>query len=112
LIEIDLLRRGEPMPVFGNNLDSQYRILVCRGNRLPSGDMYPFNIQDSIPAFPVPLRPEDFEPIVDLQMIFNQVYDIAGYDMEIDYCREPIPALSETDTVWANAWLRDRGLRD
>jgi hypothetical protein len=112
LIEIDLLRRGEPMPIFGNNLDSQYRILVCRGNRLPAGDMYPFNIQNSIPAFPVPLRPEDSEPIVDLQMLFNQVYDIAGYDMEIDYCREPIPALSETDAAWANAWLRDRGLRE
>jgi Protein of unknown function (DUF4058) len=111
LIEIDLLRRGEPMPVFGNNLDSQYRILVCRGNRLPAGDMYAFNIQDSIPAFPVPFRPEDSEPIVDLQILFNQVYDIAGYDMEIDYCREPIPALSETDAAWADAWLRDRGLR-
>lgn len=112
LIEIDLLRRGEPMPIFGNNLDSQYRILVCRGNRLPSGDMYAFNIQDSIPAFSVPLRPEDLEPIVDLQMLFNQVYDIAGYDMEIDYCREPLPALSETDAAWADAWLRDRGLRE
>ena len=112
LIEIDLLRRGEPMPVFGNNIDSQYRILVCRGNRLPAGDMYPFNIQNSIPAFPIPLRPEDSEPIVDLQMLFNQVYDIAGYDMEIDYCREPIPALSETDAAWADAWLRDRKLRE
>ncbi|MCU0544054.1 MAG: DUF4058 family protein [Oscillatoriaceae cyanobacterium Prado104] len=111
LIEIDLLRRGEPMPVFGNNINSLYRILVCRGNRLPSGDMYAFNLQNSIPAFPVPLRPEDVEPIVDLQQLFNQVYDIAGYDMEIDYSREPIPPLSETDTVWADVWLRDRGLR-
>jgi hypothetical protein len=111
LIEIDLLRRGESMPVFGNNIDSLYRILVCRGNRLPAGDMYAFNLQNSIPAFPVPLRPEDAEPIVDLQMLFNQVYDIAGYDMEIDYSREPIPPLSETDAAWADAWLRDRGLR-
>lgn len=111
LIEIDLLRRGEPMPVIGNNIDSLYRILVCRGNRLPSGDMYAFNLQNSIPSFPVPLRPENAEPIVDLQRLFEQVYDIAGYDLEIDYCREPVPPLSETDVAWADAWLRDRGLR-
>ena len=24
---------------------------------------------------------------------------------------EVIPALSEADTIWADAWLRDRGLR-
>ena len=59
-----------------------------------------------------PAKPEDSEPIVDLQMLFNQVYDIAGYDMEIDYCREPRRALSETDAAWADALLRDRGLRE
>ncbi|MEG5015816.1 MULTISPECIES: DUF4058 family protein [unclassified Microcoleus] len=112
LIEIDLLRNGEPMPIVGNNIESHYRILVCRGNRRPRGDLYAFNIQNVIPSFPLPLLSEDPEPVVDLEMLFNGIYDIAGYDMEIDYNRQSVPPLSETDAAWADALLRDRGLRD
>ena len=113
LIEIDLLRRGRKMPVIGNNVESHYSVLVCRGNRRPRADLYAFNVQNPMPAFPLPLRSGDTEPIIDLQELFTQIYDIASYDLKIDYRNwEVIPALSEADTVWANTWLRDRGLRD
>ena len=113
LIEIDLLRRGRKMPVIGNNVESHYSVLVCRGNRRPRADLYAFNVQNPIPAFPLPLRSGDIEPIINLQELFTQIYDIASYDLKIDYRNwEVIPALSEADTIWANAWLRDRGLRD
>ncbi|MBE9095791.1 DUF4058 family protein [Tychonema sp. LEGE 07203] len=42
LIEIDLLRRGQKMPVIGNNIESHYSVLVCRGNRRPKADLYAF----------------------------------------------------------------------
>ena len=113
LIEIDLLRRGRKMPVIGNNVESHYSVLVCRGNRRPRADLYAFNVQNPMPAFPLPLRSGHTEPIIDLQELFTQIYDIASYDLKIDYRNwEVIPALSEADTVWANTWLRDRGLRD
>ncbi len=113
LIEIDLLRRGQKMPIVGNNVESQYRILVCRGNRRPKADLYAFNVQNQMPAFPLPLRSGDTEPIINLQELFNQIYDIASYDLKIDYHNwEVIPPLSEADTIWANAWLRDRNLRE
>ncbi|WP_442947408.1 DUF4058 family protein [Nostoc sp.] len=35
LVEIDLLRKGEPIPMMGNDIHSHYRILVCRGDRRP-----------------------------------------------------------------------------
>jgi Protein of unknown function (DUF4058) len=112
LIEIDLLRRGQKMPVLGNDIESHYRVLVCRGNRRPRADLYAFNVQNSMPAFPLPLRSGDTEPIINLQELFTQIYDIANYDLKIDYQNwEPIPALSEADTIWADALLRDRGLR-
>jgi len=38
-----------------------------------------------IPAFALPLRGGDVEPIVDLQALLNTVYDRAGYDFTIDY---------------------------
>lgn len=113
LIEIDLLRRGRKMPIIGNDVESHYRVLVCRGNRRPRADLYAFNLQNPMPAFPLPLRSGDTEPVINLQELFTQIYDIASYDLKIDYRNwEVIPALSEADTIWADAWLRDRGLRD
>ncbi|MEG4226314.1 DUF4058 family protein [Microcoleus sp. N9_B2] len=111
LVEIDLLRSYQPLPVFGNDIEGSYRILVSRGDCRPAADLYLFNLPDAIPAFPLPLRGGDVEPIVDLQALLNGVYDRAAYDFRIDYTTEPVPALSEPDAVWADAWLRERGLR-
>jgi hypothetical protein len=74
-------------------------------------DLYLFNLPDAIPAFPLPLRSGDAEPSVDLQGLLNGLYDRAAYDFRIDYTTEPVPALSEPDAVWADAWLREMGLR-
>ncbi len=51
------------------------------------------------------------EPIVDLQALLNTVYDRAGYDFTLDYTAELVPPLSETDAVWADALLEERGLK-
>lgn len=111
LVEIDLLRAGEPMPFFENNIESHYRILVCRGDRRPYADLYGFKLQDVIPSFPLPLRSGDTEPVVDLQTLLSGVYDISGYDLVIDYNKEPVPPLSESDASWADALLQEQGLR-
>ena len=111
LVEIDLLRMGEPLPFFGNTIESYYRILVCRGNSRPYADLYAFNLQDVIPSFPLPLRDGDTEPVVDLQLLLNGVYDISGYDLVIDYTREPVPPLAEPDAAWADVLLQEKGLR-
>ena len=111
LVEIDLLRNGEPMTVFGNNIASHYRILGAQGDRRPSGDLCPFNLQNPIPQFALPLRAEDTEPVIDLQALLNEIYDISGYDLVIDYSKEPVPPLSEADAAWNDAWLRQQGLR-
>ncbi|MCL1465056.1 DUF4058 family protein [Argonema galeatum] len=111
LVEIDLLRSGQPMPVFGNNIQGSYRILVSREKRRPNADLYLFNLPDAIPTFPLPLRIGDLEPVVDLQALIGGVYDRAGYDFVIDYSGEPVPKLSEADAVWADGLLREKGLR-
>jgi Protein of unknown function (DUF4058) len=111
LVEIDLLRSYQPLPVFGNDIEANYRILVSRGNQRPIADLYIFNLPDTIPQFPLPLRPDDAEPIVDLQALLNGVYDRAAYDFRIDYTTEPVPPLAEPDAVWADAWLREMGVR-
>lgn len=109
-IEIDLLRRGQRMPISNQNIKSHYRILVSRGKQRPRADLYAFNIQNKIPEFPLPLRPEDTELIIDLQALLNNIYDVGSYDLKIDYTQKPVPELSEKDAVWAETWLQQQTL--
>lgn len=111
LVEVDLLRNWQAMPFSNNGIQSDYRILVSRGSRRPSAELYAFNLQDIIPRFPIPLRSEDEEPVLDLQSLLHNIYDVAGYDLQINYNRECVPALSETNAALVDVVLREQGLR-
>ncbi|MBR8833824.1 MAG: DUF4058 family protein [Stigonema ocellatum SAG 48.90 = DSM 106950] len=111
LVEIDLLRDGKSMLILNNNIQSDYRIVVSRGEYRPKADLYAFNLQNVIPSFPLPLRSEDVEPLLDLQTLLSELYDRASYDLVIDYSRKPVPPLSEADADWADVLLRQQGLR-
>ncbi|MEQ8462157.1 DUF4058 family protein [Coleofasciculus sp. E1-EBD-02] len=111
LVEIDLLRKGKPLPIYHSNSQTHYRILVSRGDRRPQADLYAFNLRDTIPSFPLPLKSGDREPFVDLQVLLNNVYDQASYDLAIDYTQEPIPPLLADDHVWVNTLLTEQQLR-
>jgi len=46
LVEIDLLRAGEPLPVVGPRVTSDYRILVSRGaRRIPANISHAFYLR-------------------------------------------------------------------
>lgn len=112
LVEIDLLRGGKPMLFLGEVPPSDYRIVVSRGDRRPLAQLYGFSVRHGIPSFPLPLQSEDAEPLVDLQALLNGVYERARYNLAIDYSQEPVPPLKEEDEVWADALLREKGLRN
>lgn len=110
LVEIDLLRAGRQMPIKGGT-NTDYRILVSRANRRPRAQLYAFTVRESIPPFLLPLQPGDAEVYVELQPLFAEIYDQAGFDLSIDYTQPPVPRLKEDDAVWANALLQERGVR-
>lgn len=99
LVEIDLLRAGAPKPMAGG-VTSAYRILVSRADCRPTAELYPFNLQDPLPRFLLPLRPGDEEPIMALQTFLEQVYQEAALDLAIDYSIQPIPSLSDVEFEW------------
>jgi len=111
LVELDLLRSGEPMPILGNQIKLDYRILVSRSESRPKAELYPFGLQEQIPAFLLPLRGGDTELLVDLQALLHGIYNRAGFDLAINYTQEPVPSLTETDITWANVLLQQQGLR-
>ncbi|MBI2875845.1 MAG: DUF4058 family protein, partial [Candidatus Tectomicrobia bacterium] len=73
--------------------------------------LYVFGVRQPIPTFPLPLRPGDEEPWVDLNGLLHGLYDRAGYDLRVNYTGEPEPPLDEPDAAWADALLREQGLR-
>jgi hypothetical protein len=101
LVEVDLLRAGEPMPVIGAPIESDYRILVSRGDRRPRSRLYAFGLRQPIPRFPLPLLPGDSDPTVDLNSILHGLYDRARFDLRLDYARPAVPPLAEKDGAWA-----------
>src|SRR5262249_28727158 len=55
LVEIDLLRGGQRMPMLGGWPDSPYTLLVCREHRAPYCTIWPAHYRHPLPALLVPL---------------------------------------------------------
>jgi hypothetical protein len=117
LVEIDLIRAGDPLPVLQRGAflpreqAGDYRALVLRGGPPRGAALYPIRLRDPLPAIPVPLRPGEAEPSLDLQKIAESAYDRGRYDVVLDYRAEPAPPLAPDDAGWADRLLRERGLR-
>ncbi len=102
-IEIDLLRANPPMPMLNVEKIGDYRIVVSRASMRPAADLYSFELPDIIPAFGLPLKPEDPEVRVDLQAIVHGVYERGSYQLRIDYSQPvPPPELSAATQQWVS----------
>jgi hypothetical protein len=108
LVEIDLLRAGDPFPmrVEGQSVRSDYRIVVSRAPFRPRADVYLFGVRDAIPDIPIPVQRGKTEPMLPLNEILHNLYDRAGPDLVIDYRQPPDPPLSAEDAEWANPLLQ------
>lgn len=111
LVEIDLLRMGKPMSLLGQVPQTDYRILVSRGDCRPQAQLHGFSVRQEIPRFLIPLQLEDQAPLLNLQDLLAGVYDRARLEMVIDYRLEAVPPLREGDRLWAEALLEEKGLR-
>ncbi|NLS92096.1 MAG: DUF4058 family protein [Planctomycetaceae bacterium] len=122
LIELDLLRGGEPL-VGGPaivELTSQleprpdYVIAVdrawLRGAELDF-ELFPVRLEDSLPCIPVPLRKGEAEVPLDIQYVFRRAYDGGPYARgAVDYGAAPDPPLRPDLAAWLadclNGWTQ------
>jgi hypothetical protein len=109
LVEIDLLRAGEPMPLRRKTPRTDYQILVSRGSSRPRAKLSTFNVRQPIPTIPIPLLPEDGEPELDLGAVLHALYDRARFDLRLNYAKPPVPPLNDADSDWARAIVEGRG---
>ena len=106
LVEIDLLRRWEPMPLETVAPLSHYRILVCRGWQRPNAVLYPFSVEQDIPKFTLPLQPGDDEPEVDLGALVSETHRRGRYGQIAGYAnRPPAPAFAAEVQTWVDSRL-------
>jgi hypothetical protein len=119
LVEIDLLRDGKPIQQLQTNIQTNiqaniqtdYRILVSHASKRPKADLYPFNLQNPVPSFPLPLREDDKEPLLEIQTLIEELYDEGNYDLVIDYTQQPVPVISGENAIWIDEILKQKGLR-
>ncbi len=111
LVEIDLIRRGLPMPVEGYDGDAPYRHLISRWQTRPEVGLYPFCLQTPIPDVPVPLLEGDNDAVVPLGSLVDDMYELDYYSNYADYNSDPEGPLSDDDRQWINLLLRKKGLR-
>jgi hypothetical protein len=89
LIEIDLLRRGRRLPMKDPLPSGSYYVFVSRAKLRPMVQAWPIALDHPSPTIPVPLLPGDADVTLDLQASFQNVYDLCGFDLVLDYSKGP-----------------------
>lgn len=110
LVEIDLLREGQPMAYFSREAVSDYRVLVSRAALRPQAELYGFNLPDLIPTFPMPLMGVEQGPAVNLNQLLQAVYDQGSFDLAIDYRQPPSGFTEPAVKRWLNEILQSANL--
>jgi hypothetical protein len=110
LVEIDLLRGGERLPMSGTLPLGDYYVYIGRVGRKPRCQVIGWPWRRQIPAIPVPLLPEDGDALVELQDVFRKAYDFWYYERRLPYQEPLAPPLSQDDDAWVRQRLAERGL--
>lgn len=117
LLEIDLLRQGEhtvafPRTALPANIRWDYILSLHRsGIGEESLELWPATVRERLPRVSIPLDPGDADLVLDMQAVLSQYYDELFYGRRLDYSREPVPPLREEDREWADALVREKGVR-
>jgi hypothetical protein len=108
LVEIDLLRGGQRLPMMGDWPASPYTLLVCRKYRAPYCKVWPAHYREPLPPLPIPLSYPDADIRIDLQPLITSIYERSRYHRDIDYRKHLDPPLPEADTAWLAKRLRGK----
>jgi hypothetical protein len=106
LVEIDLLRGGQRMPMAEPWPTSPYYLLVGRQNRVPYCRVWPVHFHQPLPEIPVPLANPDPDLPLALGPLIEAVYERSRYARRIDYSKPLAPPLTPEQTAWLQGQLR------
>jgi hypothetical protein len=109
LVELDLLRGGARLPTVQPLPPGDYFAFVCRAKRRRVASVYAWPLEHRLPVIPIPLAIDAPEVPLDLQKVFSDVYDRAGYDYSLQYQTPLAVPLSVAHSQWAQSLLTGKG---
>lgn len=84
LIELDLLRGGERLPMAAPLPPGDAYYFLSRAEQRPDCQVYAWRLEDPLPTLPVPLRQPDPDVFINLASVFNTAYDRGRFHRIID----------------------------
>jgi hypothetical protein len=111
LLEIDLLRLGQRVPMQQPLPSAPYFVFLSRAGDRPMTEVWPIVLDQALPVVPIPLLPGDDDLLLDLQSVFTAAYELLGYDLIVDYTQPPEIPLSSEEEAWVDEHLQMSGLR-
>lgn len=101
LIELDLVRSGQRMPMADLWPASPYAMLIARMNQpLLTCQVYPAYSTESLPSIPVPLLKPDADTTLKLQPMMEAIYTRDRYRRSIDYTWPVTPPLTASEAAF------------
>src|SRR5690606_31146090 len=112
LVEVDLLRGGEPTVALPEGWASRadYRVAVSRGDARRRREVHQVSLRGRLPRVRVPLDPADPDVGLDLPAVLDAAAEAGAYDRRVDYGVDPTPPLGPDELAWAReqvaAWRK------
>jgi hypothetical protein len=106
LVELDLLRGGQRLPMAGPLPPGDYYVYVGRAGRRPRGQIITWSLRSPLPPFSIPLLPEDPEVMLDFPTVFRAAYEPALYHRRLPYDQPLIPPLAHADQTWVEERIK------
>jgi hypothetical protein len=108
LVEIDLLRGGQRMPMLDAWPASPYTVLVARAKKYDLCRAWPVYARFPLPSIPVPLAKPDPDILLDLKPMIDSIYERSRYARSIDYSKPLNPPLGQEEARWLEKQLGAR----
>lgn len=105
LVEIDLLRGGQRLPMLDPWPGSPYTLLVARKQGAPTCLVWPAFSLRPLDSIPIPLLSPDPDVQLGLQPMIDGIYARSRYGRSIDYARTLTPPLNHEEAVWLDQHL-------
>ncbi len=106
LVELDLLRGGQRLPLTQPLPVGDGYYLVSRAEQRPDCQVYAWPLAHQLPTLPVPLRAPDPDLLIDLNEVFNTAYDRGRFRRRIDYLGSLPAHLIESEQSWAKSLIQ------
>lgn len=100
LVELDLLRGGQRLPMSGPLPPGDYYAFIGRMGKTPRCHVAGWPLRSPLPTINIPLLAPDPDLSLDLQSVFLAAYEPALYHRRLRYNQPLDPALHSTDESW------------